>query len=64
MELKRREFFGCMLAAAAGVLCGSWRAICPDSATRWLRAVRPRAYPGPVVALDGRKIRTHATWLG
>jgi hypothetical protein len=64
MELKRREFLECVLAAAAGVLCGAWRAICPGSATRRLAAAAPRAYPGPVVALDERKIRSLATWLG
>jgi hypothetical protein len=64
MELKRREFLGCMLAAAAGVLCAGWSAFCPDAVSPRLRPAAPRAYPGPVAALDERKIRTQAIWLG
>ena len=64
MELKRREFLGCMLAAGAGLLWGMWRIVWPGAAGRRLAAGPPPAYPGPVVALDERKIRMQATWLG
>ena len=64
MELKRREFLGWILAAGAGVLCCAWAPQLPGAAARQLCAVRPGAYPGPVVALDRQKIRTQAIWLG
>jgi len=64
MELKRREFLGCLLAAGVAVLCGARAAIFSGAACRQLGAARPRAYPGPIVALDEQKIRTAATWLG
>jgi hypothetical protein len=64
MDLKRRQFITLLLAALGATATGLRAAARQLSPARWLQAIRPGRYPGPLRNFTDEDIRRPSRWTG
>jgi hypothetical protein len=64
MGMRRRRFFGNLMRVSLGIAAPLLWLGQKASPRRFVRALRPNRYPGPLKSLEESKIERPARWIG